>query len=206
MCGVAPGVKVLPLRVLNARGEGDTAGLLKALHYVVDLRRRGVNVRIISASLGGGEYLESFKELFDEANRLGIVVVAAAGNDGNNNDQKPTYPASYSSANIISVAALDQSGKLAGFSNYGANSVDVGAPGVGIWSSFLFGFYLPFDGTSMAAPFVSGTAALLLSQRPSLSPSQVISIIKRSSTPMSSLNGKMTAPGMINAARALQTW
>jgi subtilisin family serine protease len=203
ICGVAPQVKILPLRVLNARGEGDTAGLMKAVRYAIDLRKRGENVRVISASLGGGEYLESFNEILEEANRYGIVFVAAAGNDGKDNDDKPTYPANYTAPNVISVAALDSSGKLASFSNYGATSVDVGAPGVFIWSSFLFGFYLPFDGTSMAAPFVSGAAALVLSERPQLAPSQVISILKRSSKPLPDLRGKMVAPGIISAARAL---
>ena len=205
ICGVAPGVKVLPLRVLNAKGEGDTAGLIKALRYVIDLRKRGENIRVVSASLGGGESLDSFKEVLDEANQYGILFVAAAGNDGKDNDEKPTYPANYPSPNVISVAALDSSGRLASFSNYGANTVDVGAPGVFIWSSFLFGFYLPFDGTSMAAPFVSGTAALILSERPNLTPSQVISILKRSSKPLPDLQGKMAAPGIISAARALRT-
>ncbi len=205
LCGVAPRVKLLPLRVLNARGEGDTAGLLKAVRYAIELRKRGENIRVISASLGGGEYLESFNEILEEANRYGIVFVAAAGNDGKNNDEKPTYPANYSAPNVISVAALDSSGRLASFSNYGEKTVDVGAPGVFIWSSFLFGFYLPFDGTSMAAPFVSGTAALVLSERPQLTPSQVISILKRSSKPLPDLGGKIAIPGIISAARALRT-
>jgi subtilisin family serine protease len=205
LCGVAPRVKLLPLRVLNAKGEGDTVGLLKAVRYAIDLRKRGENIRVISASLGGGEYLESFKELLDEANRYGIVFVAAAGNDGKNNDEEPTYPANYPSPNVISVAALDSSGRLASFSNYGEKTVDVGAPGVFIWSSFLFGFYLPFDGTSMAAPFVSGAAALVLSERPQLTPAQVISILKRSSKPLPDLQGKLATPGIISAARALST-
>jgi subtilisin family serine protease len=205
LCGVAPRVKLLPLRVLNAKGEGDTAGLIKAVRYVIELRKRGENIRIISASLGGGEHLQAFKEVLDEANRHGILFVAAAGNDGKNNDETPTYPANYSSPNVISVAALDSSGRLASFSNYGASTVDVGAPGVFIWSSFLFGFYLPFDGTSMAAPFVSGAAALLLSERPELTPEQTISILKRSSKPISQLKGKMASPGIISAARALRT-
>lgn len=205
ICGIAPRVKLLPLRVLNAKGEGDTAGLIKAVRYAIDLRKRGENIRVISASLGGGEYMDSFKEILDEANRYGIVFVAAAGNDGKNNDEKPTYPANYPSPNVISVAALDSSGRLASFSNYGAKTVDVGAPGVFIWSSFLFGFYLPFDGTSMAAPFVSGAAAVMLSERPGLTPAQVISIIKRSSKPLPELEGKMGAPGIISVARALRT-
>ena len=115
------------------------------------------------------------------------------------------FPASYESSNIISVAALDRSGKLASFSNFGATKVDVGAPGVGIWSTFLFGFYLPFDGTSMAAPFVSGVAALIVSERPDLTPQQVISVIKSTVKPIAGLEGKMTSPGIVSAQRALQS-
>jgi subtilisin family serine protease len=203
VCGIAPKVKLLPLRVLNSRGEGDTADLMRAVQYAISLRKRGVNIRVISASLGGGEYQEALKELLDEANRFGILVVAAAGNEGSDNDAKPTYPAGYTSSNVISVAALDPWGGLASFSNYGATSVDVGAPGVFIWSAFLFGFYLPFDGTSMAAPFVSGAAALMFSQRPDLTPAEVIETIKRTVTPLPGLRGKMSAPGMLNVGAAL---
>lgn len=206
VCGVAPGVKILPLRVLNAKGEGDTAALMQAVQYAISLRKRGVNLRVISLSLGGGEYQSAFKELVDEANRFGIVLVAAAGNEGKDNDKEPTYPAGYPSPNVISVAALDYFGRLASFSNYGSESVDVGAPGVFIWSAFLFGFYLPFDGTSMAAPYVSGTVALMLSLNPGMTPAQVVAGIKRTVTPIQSLTGKMTSPGMLNVAAALRGW
>jgi subtilisin family serine protease len=205
IAGVAPNVKIMPIRVLNARGEGDVAGLMRGIRYVIDAKKRGINVRVINASLGGGDRVTGLDDLLKEANQAGIVFVAAAGNESNDNDAKPTYPANCESPNIISVAAIDKFGRLATFSNFGERTVDVAAPGVGIWSTFLFGFYLPFDGTSMAAPFVSGVAALILSERPNLTPAEVISIIKTSTKRVSGLEGAMVSPGVVSAERALRS-
>lgn len=201
--GVAPGISLLSLRVLDSQGVGDAAGVMKAIRYAVALRKAGVNLRVLNLSLGGGESSESFRDVLLEADRAGILVVAAAGNDTNDNDATPTYPASYDVPNVISVAALDRRGELASFSNYGARSVDVAAPGVFIWSTFPFGFYFFLDGTSMAAPHVSGVAALMYSVNPDLRPSQVVSLLKASVKPIKGLEGKMVAPGIVSAARAL---
>jgi subtilisin family serine protease len=203
IAGVAPGVKILPVRVLNAKGEGDNAGVMKGIRYALDLKKKGANIAVISASLGGPDRVDAFEDLLKEANAAGILFVAAAGNETNDNDEKATYPANYNSPNIVSVAAVDRNGELASFSNYGRTTVDVAAPGVFIWSTFLFGFYLPFDGTSMAAPFVSGVAALVVSEHPGIAPSQVVSILKRSVKPLDSLQGKIAAPGIVSAERAL---
>lgn len=202
--GVAPGVKVVSLRVLNAKGEGDSAGVMRAIQYAISLRKAGVNLRVINLSLGGGESSDSFKEVLQEANKVGILVVAAAGNETNDNDAKPTYPASYDVPNIISVAAVDSKGALASFSNFGAKSVDVAAPGVFIWSTFPYGFYFFLDGTSMAAPHVSGVAALIYSKNSGLSPEQVVNILRSSVKRISGLEGKMVAPGIVSASKALQ--
>jgi subtilisin family serine protease len=202
--GVAPGIKIVSLRVLNAQGEGDTAGVMGAIQYAIKLRKAGVNLRVINLSLGGGDSTESFKEALVEADRAGILVVAAAGNDTNDNDVKPTYPASYDVPNVISVAAIDSKGLLASFSNYGARSVDVAAPGTFIWSTFPFGFYFFLDGTSMAAPHVSGVAALVYSRNPNLQPAQVVSILRNSVKRISGLEGKMVSPGVVSALNALQ--
>jgi subtilisin family serine protease len=159
---------------------------------------------VINLSLGGGESSESFKEVLVEADRAGIVVVAAAGNETNDNDVKPTYPASYDVPNVISVAAIDSKGLLASFSNFGARSVNVAAPGVFIWSTFPFGFYFFLDGTSMAAPHVSGVAALMYSRNPNLRPAQVVSILRNSVKRIAGLEGKMASPGVVSASRALE--
>lgn len=202
--GVAPGVKVVSLRVLDAQGSGDYAGVMKALQYAIALRRAGVNLRVINLSLGGGDALDAFRQMLFEADNAGILVVAAAGNDKNDNDANPTYPANYDVPNVISVAAIDQKGLLASFSNYGARTVDVAAPGVFIWSTFPFGFYFFLDGTSMAAPHVSGVAALVYSRNPNLRPAQVVSVLRSSVKTISGLEGKMVAPGVVSAARALE--
>jgi subtilisin family serine protease len=177
---------------------------MKALRYAIALRRAGVNLRVVNMSLGGGDTLDAFTQMLEEADNAGILIVAAAGNDKNDNDAKPTYPANYDVANVISVAAIDQKGLMASFSNYGARTVDVAAPGVFIWSTFPFGFYFFLDGTSMAAPHVSGVAALMYSRNPNLRPSQVVSILRSSVKRIAGLEGKMVAPGVVSAAKALE--
>jgi subtilisin family serine protease len=202
--GVAPGVKIVSLKVLDSKGSGDYATVMKALRYAIALRRAGVNLRVVNMSLGGGDTLDAFTQMLEEADNAGILIVAAAGNDKNDNDAKPTYPANYDVANVISVAAIDQKGLMASFSNYGARTVDVAAPGVFIWSTFPFGFYFFLDGTSMAAPHVSGVAALMYSRNPNLRPSQVVSILRSSVKRIAGLEGKMVAPGVVSAAKALE--
>lgn len=202
--GVAPGVRIVSLRVLNAQGAGDLAGVMKALQYALALRRAGANIKVINLSLGGGESSDSFKQTLVDLDRAGILVVAAAGNEKNDNDSKPTYPANYDVPNVVSVAAIDSKGLLASFSNYGAKSVDLAAPGVSIWSTFPFGFYFFLDGTSMAAPHVSGVAALVFSKHPTYQPAQVAAILRSSVKRISGLEGKMAAPGVVSASRALE--
>src|SRR5207253_2361454 len=119
----------------------------------------------------------------------GHIFVAAAGNSANNADVTPMYPAAYNLPNIISVAATDSSGNLASFSNYGATSVDVGAPGVGIYSTVPGGGYGYKSGTSMATPHVAGVVALVEAVHPTWSMSQVINAILQSVTPDSMLAG-----------------
>lgn len=202
--GVAPGAKVISLKVLNSKGEGSSAEVMAGIQYAIDLRKAGVNLRVINVSLGGGETSDSFRELLEEANRVGILIVAAAGNEASNNDEVPIYPANYDLPNVISVAAIDNRGLLASFSNFGIETVDLAAPGVFIWSTFPMGFYFFLDGTSMAAPHVSGVAALLFSKRPDLTPSEVIGVLRASVKPLASLEGKMRAPGVLSAAKALE--
>ena len=125
--GIAPNVKIMPLKFLGADGSGYTSDAILAIEYA-----KKMGVKITNNSWGGADYDQALKDAIDQANML---FVAAAGNDGLNNDQQPGYPASYDSPNIISVAAIDNSGKLADFSNYGASSVDIAAPGTNIFST-----------------------------------------------------------------------
>jgi subtilisin family serine protease len=125
--GVSWSAKIMPLRFLDAFGVGDTANALDAIDYA-----SAMGADVINNSWGGGGFSQALKDAIEAS---GAVVVCAAGNSGFNTDLTPHYPSSYNSANIISVAASDQDDQLAGFSNFGAVSVDVAAPGTNIYSS-----------------------------------------------------------------------
>ncbi|HEX8199982.1 MAG TPA: S8 family serine peptidase, partial [Isosphaeraceae bacterium] len=135
----------------------------------------------------------------------GVVFVTAAGNESANNDVTPSYPASYRFSNVISVAAIDAAGSLARFSNYGATTVDVAAPGVGILSTVAGGRYASYSGTSMATPFVSGVVALLAAQHPEFGAAQLVQRILATTKPLASLAGRTVTGGLVDAARALGT-
>ncbi len=201
--GVVPHVKLMALKILNGKGEGDTANAVKAIDYIIKLRQRGVNVRVMNASFGGGEQLQAFEDALRAANTAGIMFIVAAGNSATDNDKSPVYPANYRLPNLVSVAAIDSSGKLASFSNFGATTVDIAAPGSGILSTVVYGFYFPFDGTSMAAPFVSGVAALVAASQPELTPIDIRTRILNSAKPISTLAGKIVSPGLVSAYHAL---
>lgn len=194
--GVNWRVSIMALKFLGADGSGSVADELKAIEYAV---QKGA--KVLNLSYGGYDLSESEKQAIQNAGN--ILFVAAACNESVNNDVSPCYPASLGFPNIISVAATDQSDDLAFFSNYGKNSVSVGAPGVSIKSTYLGNTYKSFSGTSMATPFVSGLAALVLSKYPSLSPSQLKDRILRTADAILSLQDKILTGGRINAYRAL---
>lgn len=201
--GVAWNSKIMALKALNKNGSGSTSDSIAALDYVIQAKKKGINVKVVNASFGGGGYSDLFFDKLKELNSLGVVFVAAAGNETNNNDTNPTYPASYDVDNVISVAALDQNGNLASFSNYGSNSVDIAAPGVDIVSTVPKKLYGILSGTSMAAPHVSGILALIASAYPNLNAKDLKAQLTRSAKILSNLNGKMIAPGIPSALNAL---
>ena len=126
-----------------------------------------------------------------------------AGNDSQDNDEKPFYPASYRTNNSFSVAAIDRRGNLSDFSNYGDQTVDLAAPGSSIYSTLPGGGYGNRSGTSMATPHVTGVAGLLLSAAPALSNNQLRSLILGGVVPKTDLQGKTVTGGMLNADRSL---
>jgi subtilisin family serine protease len=172
IAGVAWSVSIMPLKFLDENNQGSTADAVRAINYATMMRQQyGVNLRAINASWGSGQYSTALYDAIAAAGRADILVVAAAGNGdvlgrGMNNDQTGFYPASYDLDNVISVAASDNGDHLARFSNYGATSVDLAAPGVGITSTVPAGGYASKNGTSMAAPQVTGTAALVFAEVP----------------------------------------
>ena len=203
VAGVNWTTSIMALKFLSSSGSGTTADAIAAIDFAVQAKIDGVNVRVLSNSWGGGAFS---KALLDEINKAGendILFVAAAGNDAVSNDLNPHYPANYATANMISVAAMDNRDALAYFSDWGQTTVHLGAPGVNILSTFPGGSYSSISGTSMAAPHVSGVAALVLAKTPSLTTAQVKSAILDNTDPVTSLAGKTITGGRLNAARAL---
>jgi len=161
--GVNWNVQIMPIKFLGAGGSGSTSAAVQAVNYATLMRNRGVNVVLTNNSWGGGSFSQALYDAIAASGQANMLFVAAAGNANSNS---PMYPAGYDLPNIISVAATDQSDAKASFSNYGADWVDLGAPGVGILSTTPSNTYSVKDGTSMAAPHVSGVAALAWSMNP----------------------------------------
>lgn len=195
--GVAWNVKIMGIKFLSAEGSGSLEDAIKSIDYATKM-----GARIMSNSWGGGGFSELLKQSIERANEANAVFTAAAGNHSGNNDESPSYPASYTVPNIISVAAVDNKGQLAYFSCYGRRSVHVGAPGVNVYSS-IPGGYDSWSGTSMATPHVTGVAALLLANEPNMKAEEVKERLIRTSKPLSGLRGKVASAGMVNAFFAL---
>ncbi len=198
--GVAWNVSLMGLKFLSANGSGYSSDAVACVDYAISK-----NVDILSNSWGGGGYSSAMEAAIQRANAAGILFVAAAGNESNNNDSNPGYPANYNVENVISVAALDRSDNLASFSNYGAQTVDLGAPGVSIYSctSDSDSSYDFFNGTSMATPHVSGVAALIAAQFPGISVANMRQRLLSTTVAVASLSGKAVTGGRVNAASAL---
>ena len=195
--GVAWNVKIMPIRFLGDDGGGTLADAVSSIEYALKNK-----ADIMSNSWGGGPFSQALYDVIVKAKNAGILFVAAAGNEANDNDDMPAYPASYQIDNIISVAAIDANGKLADFSNTGKTTVHVAAPGVDILSHTMKGLEA-WSGTSMATPHVSGIAALLLAQDPSQKYQALKSRILYSARPLASLRNRTITGGMANAYLAL---
>lgn len=211
--GVNWDVQIMALRFLGGSGGGQSKDAISAIYYAIDKK-----VDVISNSWSGGPYEPMMAKAVMAANKIGMVFVAAASNEGNNNDVKPAYPASYVKdakgndiTNVISVGASDNQDNPASFSNFGHRSVHVFAPGVDIIGAAPVEMmkgrnpYTVMSGTSMATPYVSGVAALMLAANPGLKgkPEEVRRILIETSDQVDSLVGKSQSNGRINAAKAL---
>ena len=203
VCGVNWKTKIMPLKFMNAGGFGTVAAAIEAINYAIDRKRAGVNLRVINASWGLTQNSRALEDVIRQAYEAGILFVAASGSTNANNDTTPHYPASYNLENIISVAAVNKGDALAQFSNYGARSVNIAAPGQDILTTALGNDYEQRSGTSMAAPVVAGVAALVLSAHPGLSVDQLRSLLLESVDKLPGLRGKVSTEGRINAARAV---
>jgi subtilisin family serine protease len=198
--GVAYNVRIMALKFLSAGGGGSTSDAITCVDYAV---ANGAD--IMSNSWGGGGASQALLDSIRAANQAGIIFIAAAGNDSSNNDSVDSYPANYDVENVISVAAIDRAGNLASFSNYGARNVDLGAPGVDVYSTTASSdtSYDSFSGTSMACPHVSGVAALVMSRTPDISITELRARLLLGTTPLSSLAGRTVTGGMTNAFNSL---
>ena len=201
--GVNWNVTLISGKFLGRRG-GTTANAIKAVDYFTNLKtQKGLNIVATNNSWGGGGYSQALYDAISRANNAGILFVAAAGNSGTNNDTTASYPSNYDLPNVIAVAAIDKNGALASFSQYGKTTVDIGAPGVGIFSTTAFNLYESYNGTSMATPHVTGAVALYASVKPGASAAQIKNAILSSAVPTASLNGKTVTGGRLDAFAAL---
>ena len=199
--GVAWKVKLMALKFLDSRGEGSDADAIECIDYA-----RANGARIINSSWGGLDFNPLLGEAIAEANESGIYFVASAGNQSSNNDDRPSYPASYAYPNVVTVTATDKRDGFASFANYGESEVELAAPGVSIQSTYFNSDddYRALSGTSMAAPFVSGALALLITQFPEESMATVLNRLYSSTDTLESLARRCRVGGRLNIARALE--
>jgi subtilisin family serine protease len=212
VAGVCWNVKLMGAKFLGSRG-GTTANAIKSVDYFTDLKQRhGLNIVATNNSWGGGGFSQALFDAIQRANAADILFVAAAGNGGSdgvgdNNDVTPHYPSSYGNANIIAVASITSTGARSSFSNYGATSVDIGAPGSSIWSTLpksskgkVVSGYGAYSGTSMATPHVTGAAALYAARNPGASAAQIKAAILGSAVPTASLSGITVTGGRLDVS------
>jgi len=199
VAGVCWNVKLLSAKFLGATG-GTTDNAIKAVDYFTNLKKAGLNIVATNNSWGGGGFSQSLQDAIERANAVGVLFIAAAGNEKRNIDKKASYPAAYPNANIISVASITNIGGLSSFSNYGATKVDLGAPGSSIWSTLPDNKYGSYSGTSMATPHVTGACALYASTHTGASAAAIKAAILSSATPTASLAGKCVTGGRLNVS------
>ena len=196
--GVAWRVQILPAKFLGADGSGATSSAIAAIEYAVDM-----GAVVLNNSWGGGPPSEALRAAILAANDAGALFVAAAGNDGANNDEYPHYPSSFHVPNMISVASSGRTDARSEFSNYGPVSVDLAAPGSLILSTLPDGQTAVESGTSMAAPHVSGALALLKSRYPTMPAATMKAVILSSTDRIPALEGLIATGGRLNVLRML---
>jgi len=205
-------VQLMAVRAIRSSNLITLADELEALDYVLMMKQRGINIRVVNMSYGGLRFSIAEREALAAFDRAGILLCVAAGNDGRNNDASPVYPASHPLSGLIAIAATDGEDQLAKFpvlgsSNFGRTNVDLAAPGLDIPSTFGPGtndYYAAFFGTSAATPHVAGAAALLASANPSASAADLKKALLDSVDTIPALAGRMVSNGRLNIARALE--
>jgi len=196
--GVNWTVRIMALKFLDASGSGTTAGAIEALNYAVKM-----GARITNNSWGGAPFSQALLDAIDAAGAAGDLFVASAGGGGADNDLDPEYPASYASASIVAVCGTDADDNLAGFSAYGATSVDLAAPGADILSTYPGASYSFYSGTSMATAHVTGVVGLVWGRFSALGPLEVKDRVLETVDVLPALAGKCLTGGRVNAYAAL---
>ena len=201
--GVNHDVSIAGCKFLDASGSGSTSDAIKCIDYMVGLKNSGVNLRVLNNSWGGGGYSQALADAITASEDADILFVAAAGNDAVDNDVNPHYPSNYENDSVLSIASTDSSDNMSGFSQWGLESVDMGAPGSAILSTIPGGGYATYSGTSMATPHVAGVAALVLSVNPDLTTVELKELLMSSGDANTALTGKTVAGTRLNANQAL---
>jgi len=196
--GVNWNVSILPLQFLTKDGSGDTSDAIDAIVYAADM-----GARVMNASWGGSQSSQALEDAINYGFEKGMLFVCAAGNDSANSDLVASYPAGHESPGILSIASSDPDGKLSSFSNYGATTVDIVAPGGQILSTVLDNKYGRASGTSMASPMAAGVAALIVSANPALTVLELRNAMLNAVDINGDFEGVVSSSGHINAQKAL---
>jgi subtilisin family serine protease len=198
LSGMAWNARVMPVQVLHDGGWGTTATVIAGLDYAID-----EGARIVNMSLNGSAHSQALDDAIHQAEARGVLVVTSAGNDGRNRDRVASYPASERSRSVITVASTDRGGALAPGSAFGRTSVDIAAPGDEILTSDLGGRFSRRSGTSFAAAYVTGAAALLAAAHPGLSGARLRAALIASSRRGGRVDTRIAA-GRLDAGAALK--
>jgi subtilisin family serine protease len=197
--GIAPGAKIMSVKVLDANRAGDSSQLAKGIRYAID---RGA--RILNVSINGDGTSPDLDEALKYASQQGATVVASAGNQARDIDITPSFPASSAEPSVLTVTATESTGSLLSIANRGLRTIELAAPGGSILSTARNSGYELREGTSMAAPFVSGSLALLAAARPDLGQADLRAAIVQSVTRPKPLLGLLSS-GALNVAAAMHT-
>jgi subtilisin family serine protease len=198
VAGIAWRVQVMGVKFLCREASGTTADAIRGIEYAV-----AKGAHIINMSWGGPARSRALEEAIKEADRQGVLIVAAAGNEGLDSDPYPQYPSGFPGPNVLAIAATDPDDRLAVFSNWGLKTVHLGAPGVSILSTTPGNRLTFYNGTSMAAPFVSGCAALLKSQAPALKGAELKERLLQAGDPVAALDGRIMSGRRLNCGKAV---